>query len=69
MADSTKKNPSSKKPVRNRDRKATQAEILDAAVTNLNPPPINFASLANATGIKAWRVKNPNELKSVLTAP
>lgn len=32
MADSTRKNPSIKKSVRSRDRKATQAEILDAAV-------------------------------------
>ncbi|MGB3637492.1 MAG: TetR/AcrR family transcriptional regulator [Rivularia sp. (in: cyanobacteria)] len=32
MADSTRKNPSSKKTVRSRDREATQAEILDASV-------------------------------------
>ena len=32
MADSTGKNPSSKKNVRSRDREATQAEILDASV-------------------------------------
>ena len=32
MADSTRKNSSSKKPSRSRDREATQAEILDAAV-------------------------------------
>ncbi len=32
MADSKKKNFSSKKPVRSRDSEATQTEILDAAV-------------------------------------
>lgn len=32
MADSTRRNPSSKKPVRSRDSEATKTEILDAAV-------------------------------------
>lgn len=44
----------------------TDDEAKKLPGTDLNPPPIDFESLAASIGLPAWRVKNPSNLRSVL---